>query len=83
MRQRRAGKGETFFKEQICAHCLLWQQLVTRTNHDHLSTNAPKAQTPNLRNRDTNEPSARKGGDVFLKIPLALNSSGPNTNNEV
>ena len=74
-------RGETFFKEQICAHCLLWQQLVTRTNHDHLSTNAPKAQTQNLRNRDSNEPSARKGGDILLKF-LALNSSGPNTTNE-
>ena len=65
----RKGGGRRFSKNKICAHCLLWQQLVTRTNHDQQSTNAPKAQTPNLRNGDTNKPSARKGGDVFLKIP--------------
>ena len=41
-----------------------------------------KHNPPNPKNRDTNEPSARKGGDVILKISLALNSSGPNTTNE-
>ena len=83
MRQRRAGKGGDVFPRTKFARIASYGNNIPTEGHDQQSTNAQKAQTPNPRNRDTNEPSARKGGDIFLKIPLALNSLGPNTNNEV
>ena len=82
MRQRRARKGGDVFLRAKFARIASYGNNLLTEGHDHQSTNAQKAQTPNLRNRDTSEPSARKGGDVLLKISLALNSSGPNTTNE-
>ena len=82
MRQCRAGKGGDVFPRTKFARIASYGNNLLPEGHDQQSINAPKAPTRNLRNRDTNEPSARKGGDVFLKIPLALNSSGPNTTNE-
>ena len=67
MRQRRARKGGTFFQEQN----LRASPLRATTCQPKETTS--KAQTPNLRNGDTNEPSARKGETFFLKF-LALNS---------
>ena len=82
MRQRRVGKWGDVFPRTKFARIASYGNNLLPEGHDQQSTNAQKAQTPNPRNRDTNEPSARKGGDVLLKIPLALNSSGPNTTNE-
>jgi len=56
--------GRRFSKNKICAHCLLWQQLVTGTNHDHQKH---KPQTYGM-GTPTNQVRER-GETFFLKIP--------------
>ena len=68
MRQRRASKGGDVFPRTKFARIAPYGNNLLPEGHDQQSTNAPKAPTRNLRNRDTNEPSARKGETFFLKF---------------
>ena len=68
MRQRRAGKGGDVFPRTKFARIASYGNNLLPEGHDQQSINAPKAPTRNLRNRNTNEPSAIKGETFFLKF---------------